>query len=81
LIDDQNGVVTLVPKDDLYEKRLSNLEEAKARGGQIIAIGTGANSRLEQISQTYLSLPEAEWFTCRFGSCSRPAFAYHVAQS
>lgn len=63
LIDSKMAVVTLVPHDDLYEKTLSNLEEAKARGGQIIAIGTGPNPRLQQISEHYLGLPEVGWFT------------------
>jgi glucosamine--fructose-6-phosphate aminotransferase (isomerizing) len=82
LIDSDMAVVMLAPHDELYEKSLSNLEEAKARGGQIISIGTGANSRLEQISKHYLSLPEASWFTLPLLEVVPvQLLAYHVASS
>lgn len=36
LIDDQIPVIAIAPKDDLLEKLKSNLQEVKARGGQMI---------------------------------------------
>jgi len=82
LIDPKMAVVTLVPHDDLYEKTLSNLEEAKARGGQIIAIGTGPSPRLQQISEHYLGLPEVGWFTLPLLEVIPvQLLAYHVACS
>jgi glucosamine--fructose-6-phosphate aminotransferase (isomerizing) len=62
LIDERMAVVVLAPHDELFEKSLSNLEEAKARGGQIISLGTGPQPRLEELSKHYLALPEASWF-------------------
>lgn len=62
LIDESMAIVMLAPSDALYEKTISNLEEARARGGKIIAIGTGENLKLEQVSDYYLSLPKAPWF-------------------
>jgi glucosamine--fructose-6-phosphate aminotransferase (isomerizing) len=82
LIDNEMAVVMLAPHDELFEKSLSNLEEAKARGGQIISIGTGASSRLEQISNHYLSLPEVGWFTLPLLEVIPvQLLAYHVASS
>ncbi|MGE3684120.1 MAG: glutamine--fructose-6-phosphate transaminase (isomerizing) [Bdellovibrionales bacterium] len=82
LIDNKMAVVTLVPHDDLFEKTLSNLEEAKARGGQIISIGTGPNQRLAQISRDYLALPEVDWFTLPLLEVVPvQLLAYHVASS
>lgn len=82
LIDDKMAVVTLVPHDDLYEKTLSNLEEAKARGGKIISIGTGPSPRLEEISEYYLALPEVGWFTLPLLEVVPvQLLAYHVACS
>jgi glutamine---fructose-6-phosphate transaminase (isomerizing) len=76
------AVVTLAPHDEFFEKSLSNLEEAKARGGQIISIGTGANPRLEQISKNYISLPEVGWFTLPLLEVIPvQLLAYHVAAS
>jgi glutamine---fructose-6-phosphate transaminase (isomerizing) len=40
LIDEDMPVVALVPRDVHYEKTFSNVQEVKAREGQIIAIGT-----------------------------------------
>jgi glucosamine--fructose-6-phosphate aminotransferase (isomerizing) len=82
LIDSKMAVVTLVPHDDLYEKTLSNLEEAKARGGQIIAVGTGPSPRLAEISQYYIQLPEVGWFTLPLLEVIPvQLLAYHVACS
>ncbi len=82
LIDEKMAVVMLLPHDDLFEKSLSNLEEAKARGGQVISISTGHNKRLEQISNYYLALPEAGWFTLPLLEVVPvQLLAYHVAVS
>lgn len=63
LIDEKMAIVMVAPSDELFEKTVSNLEEAKARGGKIIAIGTGDNQRLKGISERYLALPNAHWST------------------
>lgn len=63
LIDEKMAIVMVAPSDDLFEKTVSNLEEAKARGGRIIAIGTGDNQRLKGISERYLAMPTAHWST------------------
>ncbi|MFZ4403354.1 MAG: glutamine--fructose-6-phosphate transaminase (isomerizing) [Pseudobdellovibrionaceae bacterium] len=61
LIDERMAIVMLAPSDHLYEKTVSNLEEARARGGEIISIGTGENEKLKEISKYYLSLPRTHW--------------------
>lgn len=61
LIDDRMAIVMVIPEDHLFEKTLSNLEEARARGGKIISIGSGDNKKLKSISQYYLNLPKAHW--------------------
>jgi glucosamine--fructose-6-phosphate aminotransferase (isomerizing) len=60
LIDESMAIVMLVPSDELFEKTLSNLEEAKARGGKIISIGSGQNEKLMKLSDHYLALPEVD---------------------
>ncbi len=61
LIDERMLIVMVVPRDQHYEKTLSNLEEARARGGKIISVGTGDDENLKAVSEYYLSLPEAHW--------------------
>jgi len=82
LIDERMAIVMLAPSDDLYEKSISNLEEARARGGQVIAIGTGDNEKLRSISQYYLSLPKAHWTTNPLlEAIPLQLMAYHLANS
>lgn len=61
LIDERMAIVMVAPTDHWYEKTISNLEEARARGGKIISIGTGENEKLRGISEYYLALPKAHW--------------------
>ncbi len=82
LIDESMCIVMLAPSDDLYEKTVSNLEEAKARGGEIISIGTGENHKLKNLSEHYLSLPNASWFINPILEViPLQLLAYHVADA
>jgi glucosamine--fructose-6-phosphate aminotransferase (isomerizing) len=63
LIDKDMAIVMIAPTDELFEKTVSNLEEAKARGGKIISIGSGDNQRLKGISEIYLPIPLSHWAT------------------
>jgi glutamine---fructose-6-phosphate transaminase (isomerizing) len=62
LIDKDMVVVVVAPQDDVYEKTVSNLEEVRARGGQVISIGSANDTKLSQVSQHFIALPQAEWF-------------------
>lgn len=80
LIDKRMAVVMLAPSNSLYEKTLSNLEEAKARGGEIISIGTFGNEKLRKLSKHYLTLPVAEWtINPLLETIPLQLLAYHVA--
>ncbi len=62
-IDKDVAIVTLVPKDDLYLKTLSNLEEIRARGGLIVSIGNDNDENLKSVSHAYIGLPQSSWGT------------------
>lgn len=82
LIDQRMAIVMVAPSDELFEKTVSNLEEAKARGGIIISIGTGDNIRLKNVSDRYLSLPPAHWTTNPILSVvPLQLMAFHLANS
>ena len=49
LIDEQMPVVALAPHDHVFEKMQGNIQEAKARGGAIIAITTKGDTTLGQL--------------------------------
>ncbi|NOT26247.1 MAG: glutamine--fructose-6-phosphate transaminase (isomerizing) [Acidobacteria bacterium] len=46
LIDERMPVVALAPNDHVFEKMLGNIQEAKARGGSVIAITTEGDDRI-----------------------------------
>jgi glucosamine--fructose-6-phosphate aminotransferase (isomerizing) len=82
LIDDRMAIVVVAPSDELYEKTVSNLEEAKARGGRIISIGTGDNQRLNKLSERYLAIPASHWSTSALLSVvPLQLMAFHLANN
>ncbi|HSL99095.1 MAG TPA: glutamine--fructose-6-phosphate transaminase (isomerizing) [Candidatus Limnocylindria bacterium] len=57
LIDEQMPVLVLCSQGDTYEKTLSNLEEARTRGGRIIAVGTEGDRELAEKAEDVFFLP------------------------
>ena len=49
LIDEKMPVVALATHDHVFEKMLGNIQEAKARGGSIIAITTAGDTTLQEL--------------------------------
>ncbi len=66
LIDSEMPVVVLCPKDRHYEKTLSNMQEVKAREGQLIAVATQGDTNVHKLVETgegpshVLEIPDAE---------------------
>jgi len=58
LIDEHMPVVFLAPKDPVYNKVLSNIEEVKARAGQVIAVVNNGAAELQGKVDHFLSVPE-----------------------
>lgn len=82
LIDERMLIVMVAPRDNHYEKTVSNLEEARARGGKVISIGTGDDENLRAVSQYYLSLPEALWtINPLLAVIPLQLLSYHVAEA
>ena len=59
LIDKDMPILGLVPKDKVYEKSISNIEEIKARQGQLILIGSKGDRHLKKITEHVLYMPKA----------------------
>jgi glucosamine--fructose-6-phosphate aminotransferase (isomerizing) len=49
LIDEQMPVVAIAPNDPVFEKMVGNVQEAKARGGSVIAITTEGDTRMDEV--------------------------------
>ncbi|PCJ81945.1 MAG: glutamine--fructose-6-phosphate transaminase (isomerizing) [Bacteroidetes bacterium] len=58
LIDDDMPVIFIAPRDDVYEKVVSNIQEVKARGGRLIAIVTEGDKDVAQIADHVIEIPK-----------------------
>ncbi|ACN99306.1 glutamine-fructose-6-phosphate transaminase [Sulfurihydrogenibium azorense Az-Fu1] len=60
LIDENLPVVCIVPKDSLYEKMISNIQEVKARKGIVISVSDSQDSHLLSLSDNIIKIPSVE---------------------
>src|SRR5436190_2693673 len=60
LIDSSVPVIVLVPRDEFRDKSMSNLQEAKARGGRILAIATEGDEEATKLSDEVVEVPATE---------------------
>jgi len=58
LIDELMPVVFVAPKDAVYQKIVSNVEEVKARGGRVIAVVTEGDTGLVKLAEHRIEVPE-----------------------
>ncbi|MBC7871312.1 MAG: SIS domain-containing protein, partial [Chitinophagaceae bacterium] len=58
LIDENMPVLAIALKDHLYEKMISQIEQAKARGGIVIAIATEGDAFIASKADHVLYIPE-----------------------
>lgn len=80
LISESFPSVCLVPKDTVYEKMISNIEEIKARKGPIIAIATEGDREIEHLAQDVVYTPETlELLTPILSIIPLQLFAYYFA--
>jgi len=80
LIDEQLPVVVLVPHNDTYEKVVSNMEEVRARGGQVIGVATRVEKGLREACDALIELPEtSDDLMPVLTSIPMQLLAYHIA--
>jgi glucosamine--fructose-6-phosphate aminotransferase (isomerizing) len=58
LIDENMPAVVIATKDRVYDKVLANIEEVRARGGNVIAVATAGDNRITQLAQQVIYVPE-----------------------
>ncbi len=62
LIDENMPVVFIAPKDPIYEKILSNLQEVRARRGRIIAVANEDDREIERMAEFVIRVPRTYGF-------------------
>jgi len=81
LIDKSVPVIAIAPSGPLFEKTASNLQEAAARGGQIIVFSDAAGAaKLRNIAAVTIILPDTDPFAAPIlHAIPVQMLAYHVA--
>jgi glucosamine--fructose-6-phosphate aminotransferase (isomerizing) len=84
LIDERMPVVTIAPHDQVFEKMIGNIQEAKARGGSVIALTNEGNDGIHRLldpAQDFLiTVPEAHpLLTPVLMVVPLQLLAYHIA--
>jgi glucosamine--fructose-6-phosphate aminotransferase (isomerizing) len=80
LIDEHLPVICLAPRDAIYAKMLSNIEQVHARKGQVIAIGTTGDTELaSKANHTIFVPPTLPLLQPVLSVIPLQILAYHVA--
>ena len=80
LIDENMPVLCLAPKDPWHEKMISQIQQAKARGGVVIAVATEGDELVEGMADHILWLPETPWMLSPVVTViPLQMLAYHIA--
>ena len=58
MLDENFPIIALAPQDDVYEKMVSNIEEARARKAPVLMITTEGNHRASDIADDVLYMPK-----------------------
>lgn len=80
LIDPEMPVVAIATRDPWYEKMISQIEQAKARGGKVIAVATEGDKLISTLADHVLWVPETPWMLSPvFTVIPLQLLAYHIA--
>jgi glucosamine--fructose-6-phosphate aminotransferase (isomerizing) len=80
LIDKNMPVVCIAPKDPWHEKMISQIQQAKARGGMVIAVATEGDDLVASMADHVLWVPECPWLLSPVVTViPLQLLAYHIA--
>jgi glucosamine--fructose-6-phosphate aminotransferase (isomerizing) len=80
LIDENLPVVILIPKNRVYEKVFSNLEEVKARQGRLVVLATEGDNAVREFADVVLEIPDVpEYIQPLLSVVVMQLLAYHIA--
>jgi glucosamine--fructose-6-phosphate aminotransferase (isomerizing) len=80
LVDRDMPVLAIAPQDPWYEKMISQIEQAKARGGSVIVVATEGDTRVPPLADHVFWVPQAPWMLSPIATViPLQLFAYHIA--
>lgn len=81
LLDDSTPVVCVATDSPILDKVLSNMEEVKARGADVIAVATEGDDRVSKVSEETIEVPRTDWVLQPLVAIlPLQLLAYHVAR-
>jgi glucosamine--fructose-6-phosphate aminotransferase (isomerizing) len=80
LIDENMPVLVIANQSPVYDKVVSNLEEVRARDGQVIAIASTGDQKIAERADAVIRIPDlGEYLTAIVATLPVQLLAYHVA--
>ena len=80
LIDEEMPVICLAPKDPWHEKMISQIQQAKARDGVVIAVATEGDALVASMADHVLWVPDSPWMLSPVVTViPLQLLAYHIA--
>ena len=80
LVDEHTPTVFLVPRGAVFDKVMSNLEEIKARGGPVIAVGSEGDGEVAALADDVILVPDVpEYLQPLVAPIPLQLLAYHIA--
>jgi glucosamine--fructose-6-phosphate aminotransferase (isomerizing) len=80
LIDENMPVVCLAPRDPWHEKMISQIQQARARGGIVVAVATDGDELVADIADYVLRVPVTPWMLSPVITVlPLQMLAYHIA--
>lgn len=80
LVDRDMPVLAIAPRDPWYDKMISQIEQAKARGGGVIVVATEGDERVSALADHVFWIPETPWMLSPVVTViPLQLFAYHIA--
>jgi len=80
LIDEDMPTVVIAPKDGVYDKVRSNIDEVKARGGRVIAVISEGDKEIFDAADHVIQIPRThDALTPILASVPLQLLAYHIA--
>ncbi len=80
LIDRDIPVLAIAPQDPWYEKMISQIEQARARGGPVVAVATDGDTRITDLADYVFSIPPTPWLLAPVVTViPLQLLAYHIA--
>jgi glutamine---fructose-6-phosphate transaminase (isomerizing) len=80
LVDRDMPVIAIAPQDPWHEKMISQVEQAKARGGSVVVVATEGDQTAASLADYVLWVPKAPWLLSPVVTViPLQMLAYHIA--